>query len=235
MSKSSEDLDFDEITTVVELIDIKKSYSHITEDVYAVRDVSLKIEKGEFVVITGVSGAGKTTLLNIMGAIDIPDEGTVKLFEVPILDYDEQFRAHFRAAYTGFIFQSYNLISTLNALENVMFPMQLVDKPESEIKSRALELLEKVNLAHRQNHMPWQLSSGEQQRVAIARALANDPPLILADEPTANLDTETAVLIGNIFKELAEAGKTIVLVTHDERLVKMATRHIEMKDGTIVM
>ncbi len=235
MSKEYDEIDFEEISNVVELENIKKSYSHIDESVSAVHDVTLTIKKGEFVVITGSSGAGKTTLLNIMGAIDIPDEGNVKLFEVPIFDYDEQFRAHFRAAYTGFIFQSYNLISTLNAIENIMFPMQLVDKPESEIKKRALELLDKVHLTHRQNHMPWQLSSGEQQRVAIARALANDPPLILADEPTANLDTDTALLIGQIFKELAESGKTIVLVTHDENLVKMATRHLIMKDGTIVM
>ncbi|MGQ4870595.1 MAG: ABC transporter ATP-binding protein [Candidatus Thorarchaeota archaeon] len=158
----------EEVKYAVRLTDVSRVYSIGDRTITALQHVDLTVRPGEFVVVNGPSGSGKTTLLNVIGAIDYPTEGRVVLMDVPIGDYDESFRATFRLTYTGFIFQSYNLISTLTALENVMFPMQLSDDPLAEIRARALALLERVGLAERRDHLPWQLSSGEQQRVAIA-------------------------------------------------------------------
>jgi putative ABC transport system ATP-binding protein len=154
--------------------------------------------------------------------------------DVPIDDYDESFRATFRLTNTGFVFQSYNLISTLTAIENVMFPMQLSNKDAKEIHRDASILLERVGLSNRVGHLPWQLSSGEQQRVAMARAMANDPPIIIADEPTANLDSESAELIRNLLVSLNRAGKTVFVVTHDENIIELAgARHLTMEKGVL--
>jgi ABC-type lipoprotein export system ATPase subunit len=154
--------------------------------------------------------------------------------DVPIGDYDESFRATFRLSNTGFIFQSYNLISTLTALENVMFPMQLTDKSLEEIQNDSLKLLERVGLAERTDHLPWQLSSGEQQRVAIARAMANDPPIILADEPTANLDSESAKMVRDLLQSLHQLGKAVIVMTHDTAIVRAkGARHLIMADGVL--
>ncbi len=224
----------EEVKYAVRLTDVSRVYSIGDRTITALQHVDLTVRPGEFVVVNGPSGSGKTTLLNVIGAIDYPTEGRVVLMDVPIGDYDESFRATFRLTYTGFIFQSYNLISTLTALENVMFPMQLSDDPLAEIRARALALLERVGLAERRDHLPWQLSSGEQQRVAIARAMANDPPVILADEPTANLDESSAEIVRRLLRELNEQGKTVIVMTHDELIARTpGARRFRMSNGVL--
>ncbi len=216
------------------LVDVSRVYEIGSRKIVALHDVNLEVRPGEFVVVEGPSGSGKTTLLNIIGAIDYATEGRVFLMDVPIQDYDESFRATFRLTNTGFVFQSYNLISTLTALENVMFPMQLTEHPRAALKERAKSLLERVGLDDRWDHLPWQLSSGEQQRIAVARAMANDPPLILADEPTANLDEESADLVRRILRELNEAGKTVIVMTHDPKIIGTEdARHFKMQRGEL--
>ncbi|HDD67556.1 MAG TPA: ABC transporter ATP-binding protein [Candidatus Thorarchaeota archaeon] len=224
----------EEVRYAVRLTDVSRVYSIGNRTITALQHVNLTVRPGEFVVVNGPSGSGKTTLLNVIGAIDYPTEGRVILMDVPIGDYDESFRATFRLTYTGFIFQSYNLISTLTALENVMFPMQLSDDPPAEVRERALALLERVGLAERRDHLPWQLSSGEQQRVAIARAMANDPPVILADEPTANLDESSAEIVRRLLRELNEQGKTVIVMTHDELIARTpGARRFHMSNGVL--
>ncbi len=232
---TEEDVDEDEqVTYAVRLVDVHRDFTVRDKTVSALKGITLDVKPGEFVVVDGPSGAGKTTLLNVIGAIDYATSGRVILQDVPIGDYDESFRATFRLANTGFIFQSYNLISTLTALENVMFPMQLLDRPLKELEARALELLDQVGLVDRQHHLPWQLSSGEQQRVAIARAMANDPPLILADEPTANLDDTSAAIVRERLFELNKTGKTIIVMTHDDKIATLpGVRRFHMVDGVL--
>lgn len=218
----------------IRLDEVRRTYDIGKRKIDAVQGVSMKIPPGEFVAISGPSGSGKTTLLNIIGCIDYTSSGRVYVMDVPIGDYDETFRATFRLTYTGFIFQSYNLISTLTALENVMFPMQLSERKLKIINSDASDLLERVGLSHREDHLPWQLSSGEQQRVAIARAMANDPPLILADEPTANLDLESAEMIRDLLIALNQEGKTVVAMTHDQMLLSLPdVRRFKMVNGVL--
>jgi len=200
----------------------------------ALRDLNLEVAKGEFVSIYGSSGAGKTTLLNIVGGLDEPTSGKIVVFGHDLAAYDENFLATFRSAYVGFVFQSYNLISTLTAFENVAFPLELAGWAEKCIGGRAEELLKLVGLSHRSNHFPAQLSGGEQQRTAFARALANDPPLILVDEPTGNLDLETGLEIVQILEELKGRGKTIIVATHDRRIMQLADFTVHLKDGRIV-
>ena len=201
--------------------------------VRAVDKVSFEIKEGEFLVLKGPSGAGKTTLLNLIGGLDYPTEGKLYCFGVKISDMDEETLATWRAIHSGFIFQNYNLISTLTAVENIIFPMKIIGQPLAKARKIAVTLLEKMNLKERFEHLPFQLSAGEQQRVAIARALANDPPLIIADEPTANLDKDTSVFIENIFKDLKKDKKTIIIATHDDYLIKLADRIINFEDGKI--
>ena len=201
------------------MTDVSREYDLGKRKIIALNEVSLEVRPGDYVVISGHSGSGKTTLLNLIGAIDLATSGRITVMDVPISDYDEDFRATFRLQNTGFIFQSYNLISTLTAIENVMFPMQLSDKPLSILNNEAEELLRSVGLAERIDHLPWQLSSGEQQRVAIARAMANDPPIILADEPTANLDKVSAGMIRDLLLELNSQGKAVIVMTHDEQIM----------------
>ncbi|MFX0055228.1 MAG: ABC transporter ATP-binding protein [Promethearchaeota archaeon] len=224
----------DGVKFAVRLLDVSRRYSLGRREITALNRVTLEVGMGDFVAITGASGSGKTTLLNIIGAIDYATEGRVFVMDVPIGDYDESFRATFRLSNTGFIFQSYNLISTLTALENVMFPMQLTDKSLEEIQNDSLKLLERVWLEERTDHLPWQLSSGEQQRVAIARAMANDPPIILADEPTANLDTESAKMVRDLLQILHQSGKAVVVMTHDNAIVRTkGARHLTMNNGVL--
>ncbi len=175
--------------------------------VEAVKNLELTVQEGEFISIYGPSGAGKTTLLNLMGALDKPTSGKIVIFDHDLGKYDENFLATFRLAYIGFVFQSYNLISTLTASENIAFVVELAGWSRERIKDRSETLLNLVGLEHRANHFPAQLSGGERQRVAFARALANDPPLLLVDEPTGNLDTETGLEIVNILKKIKEEGK----------------------------
>jgi putative ABC transport system ATP-binding protein len=224
----------DGVNFAVRLQGVSRMYSLGRREISALNNITLEIGMGDFVAITGASGSGKTTLLNIIGAIDYTTEGRVFVMDVPIGDYDESFRATFRLSNTGFIFQSYNLISTLTALENVMFPMQLTDKSLEEIQNDSLKLLERVGLAERTDHLPWQLSSGEQQRVAIARAMANDPPIILADEPTANLDSESAKMVRDLLQSLHQSGKAVIAMTHDTAIVRTkGARHLIMADGVL--
>lgn len=200
----------------------------------ALIDLVLEVAKGEFVSIYGSSGAGKTTLLNIIGGLDQPTSGKIVVFGHDLSAYDEDFLATFRSAYVGFVFQSYNLISTLTAFENVAFPLELAGWSEERIRKRAEGLLKLVGLSHRLNHFPAQLSGGEQQRVAFARALANDAPLILVDEPTGNLDLETGLEIVRILEKLKRRGKTIIVATHDIRIMQLADWTLRLKDGRTV-
>ena len=201
--------------------------------VKAVSNVNLKIKEKDFVVFKGPSGAGKTTLLNLIGGLDSPNEGTIFSSGVRITDLQEESLSTFRLINTGFVFQNYNLISTLTAEENVMFPMNLAGMTLKEQREKAVSLLKKIGLGDRREHLPFQLSAGEQQRVAIARALANDPPIILADEPTANLDKNTSVFIRDLFNDMKKDGKTILIATHDDFLIELANRVIIFEDGKI--
>ncbi|MFX0022655.1 MAG: ABC transporter ATP-binding protein [Candidatus Hermodarchaeota archaeon] len=202
--------------------------------VRAVDNVSLTIQNGEFLVIKGPSGAGKTSFLNLIGGLDSPNNGILYSFGVKISDMEEESLTTWRLLNTGFVFQNYNLISTLTAEENVMFPMNLSGVAFKEQRKRAEELLRKMSLLDRREHLPFQLSAGEQQRVAIARALANDPPMILADEPTANLDKKTSQFIRDLFKDLKDDVRTIIIATHDDYLINLADRILSFDDGKII-
>lgn len=202
--------------------------------VKAVDNISLEINLGEFTVILGPSGAGKTTLLNLLGGLDSPNSGTVYNQGVIISDMDQESLTLFRLINSGFIFQNYNLISTLTAEENIMFPMNLAGMKLEEQRERAVKLLKKMRLGERREHLPFQLSAGEQQRVAIARALANNPPVILADEPTANLDKKTSQFIKELFKDLKSGERTIIIATHDDDLIALADKIISFDEGKVV-
>ena len=201
--------------------------------VRAVDDVSIKLNEGEYVCIIGPSGAGKTSLLNLLGGLDTPDSGIIYNQGIKISDMEQESLTLFRLFNSGFIFQNYNLISTLTAEENIMFPMNLAGMKFEEQRDRAIKLLKLIKLDERREHLPFQLSAGEQQRVAIARALANDPPIILADEPTANLDKRTSKIIRALFSDLKNDNKTILIATHDNDLIALADKIISFDDGKI--
>ena len=213
---------------------IVKNYEIGDFIVKAVDNVSINITFSEFITIKGPSGAGKTTLLNLLGGLDSPDSGIIYNQGVKISDMDQESLTLFRLINSGFVFQNYNLISTLTAEENVMFPMNLSGMKFEEQRTRAVKLLKEMRLSERREHLPFQLSAGEQQRVAIARALANDPPVILADEPTANLDKKSSQFIRDLFKELKNSEKTIIIATHDDDLLSLADRVIVFDQGKIV-
>ncbi len=211
--------------------DISKIYRIGDEEVRALNHASLHIFPGEFVSIIGPSGSGKSTLMNIMGCLDTADEGQYLLDGQSVSDYTEQELTRIRSRKIGFIFQSFNLIGNMSALENVELPLIYQKLPAKERKDRALDALKKVRLYERRNHKPNQLSGGQQQRVAIARAMATLPSLYLADEPTGNLDSNTGYQIMQLFHELHDCGNTIILITHDESVAAQADRSIRMKDG----
>ncbi|MFA5142096.1 MAG: ABC transporter ATP-binding protein [Candidatus Woesearchaeota archaeon] len=217
---------------VIRLDNIWKVYQIGDVKVEALRGVSLDIHQGEFVAITGASGSGKSTMMNMVGALDIPTKGAIYLDGKDISKLEESELAMIRGRKIGFVFQQFNLIATLTALENVMLPMEFQDKDESE--NIAIKALELVGLKDRMYHKPKELSGGQQQRVAIARALANDPEVILADEPTGNLDSKTGRDIMSIFQKLHKEGKTIILITHDINLVNYGERVIKLADGLVV-
>ncbi len=217
---------------VIELDDIWKIYQVGDVKVEALRGVSVSIKPGEFVAITGPSGSGKSTMMNMVGALDIPSKGAIYLDGKDISKLHESELAEIRGKKIGFVFQQFNLISTLTALENVMLPMEFQDSENS--REKAIEVLELVGLKERMNHKPKELSGGQQQRVAIARALSNDPEVILADEPTGNLDSKTGKEIMTLFNELHKKGKTIVLITHDLNLVNYGERVIKLVDGQVL-
>jgi putative ABC transport system ATP-binding protein len=220
--------------TVVSASSLRKTYQIGDVNIEALKDVNLKVEKGKFIAISGPSGAGKTTLLNIIGGIDKPTTGKIIVFKHDLTVENEDFLADFRCNNVGFVFQSYNLVSTLTVAENIAFPMEWARKPDDHIKNRVRELLRIVNLEHRTEHFPFQLSGGEQQRVAFARALANDPLLLLVDEPTGNLDTKTGLKIVELLQKLKDKGKTIIVATHDERIIQIADKKLYLEDGKLV-
>jgi len=211
-----------------------KIYQMGSSEIEVLRDVSFSVKKGSFVALCGPSGSGKTTLLNLISGIDKPTGGQIEVLGQNVNELDEDLLAEFRCNELGFVFQSYNLVSTLTVAENVAFPMEWRRRPEEEITKRVTELLEMVGLGQRANHFPAQLSGGEQQRVAFARALANDPRLFLADEPTGNLDTKNGEKITEILQLLKSMGKTVIVSTHDAEIVRLADQKICLKDGKLV-
>jgi putative ABC transport system ATP-binding protein len=218
---------------VVATHSLNKSYPLGEAAVEVLKDITLTVAKGEFVALCGPSGSGKTTLLNLISGIDKPTSGQILVLDQDLTVQDEDFLAEFRCSNVGFVFQSYNLVSTLTVAENVAFPMEWIRRPQTEIELRVAELLETVGLQHRANHFPAQLSGGEQQRVAFARALANDPELILADEPTGNLDTKNVQKITQVLQMLKANGKTVIVATHDPALMQLADRTVCLEEGRL--
>jgi putative ABC transport system ATP-binding protein len=220
--------------SVIEIRDVWKKYDmHEAEPLIVLKEINLNIYKGEFVAITGPSGSGKSTMLNIVGALDKPSWGEIYLDQKAISLMSESKLAVLRGKRIGFIFQQFNLLKNLSALQNVMLPMEAIDIPKEKAERRATELLSMLGLGDRLNHKPNQLSGGQQQRVAIARALANDPEVILADEPTGNLDSQTGKFVMDFLGEMNSKGKTVILITHDIGLVNYAKRIIHIKDGKV--
>ncbi len=218
---------------MIEIENLIKVYRRGEIEIIAIRDVSLKIQDGEFVMLVGPSGSGKTTFLHLLGGIDRPTAGKIIVNGKNIAFFNDKELTDYRRKDVGMVFQFFNLIPTLTALENVMLPMQFIGVSSSKRKKRAEELLKLVGIYERRNHYPDEMSGGEQQRVAIAVAMANDPPIILADEPTGELDTDTGMEIIKLFKKLNDEGKTVIIATHDLRLEKYATRILEIRDGKI--
>ena len=218
---------------IISVDNIHKSYLMGKEAVPALRGVSLEIEKGEFVCMMGPSGSGKTTLLNIIGGLDEPSRGSVTIDGENLVAMSENELARLRLQKMGFVFQNYNLLANFTAHENVEAPMVLLKMGRKERKQRTISLLEKVGLGDRAHHYPGELSGGQQQRVAVARALANDPPILIGDEVTGDLDGESGISIMRLLATLNEEGTTIVFVTHDPRMADFSRRLIHMYDGKL--
>ena len=223
------------INTIIKLKDVQKIYQLGEVEVQALRDIDLRIKKEEFIAIMGPSGSGKSTLLHMIGCLDRPTKGNIHLDGTDISKLNDSKLARLRGKKIGFVFQFFNLYSTLNARENVELPMLILERDKKEREIKSSKLLKAVGLESRADHLPSQLSGGERQRVAISRALANDPPLLLADEPTGNLDTKTGEEIMKFLDKLQEEEKvTVVMVTHESHIAKYAERIIRLKDGKIV-
>lgn len=214
---------------------LQKLYRTEEVETLALNDVNIHVKPGEFVAVMGPSGCGKSTLLNIVGLLDDLDGGSYLFNGIEVAQFNERKRSDLRKHNIGFVFQSFNLIDELTVFENVELPLIYTKVPAAERKKRVEEVLEKVQIMHRRNHFPQQLSGGQQQRVAVARAVVNNPKLILADEPTGNLDSKNGNEVMQLLTELNEAGTTIIMVTHSEHDAKYADRVIRMLDGQVIM
>jgi len=219
---------------IIELRDVCRYYRLGDSEIRAIYDVNLEIKRGDFLAIVGPSGSGKSTMMNLVGALDLSTRGDIFLDGQNIEHLPESDLAQIRGKKIGFVFQTFNLIPTLNAVENIALPMIFHGVGKEERVKRAEEILKEVGLSHRKNHFPKELSGGERQRVAIGRALANDPEVILADEPTGNLDTKAGLEIMKIFVDLNKKGKTIILVTHNLNLIKYVQKVLKIADGRII-
>jgi putative ABC transport system ATP-binding protein len=219
--------------SLIEIKELRKSYESGDERVMALAEVNLNIERGEFVSVMGPSGSGKSTLLTILGGLNHPTQGNVLVDDIPLYNLPLEKLADFRREYLGFIFQSFQLIPYLTVIENVMLPISITGRSNLEQAKMAEEILEKVGLTEKRTRLPDQVSGGEQERVAIARALVNSPPILLADEPTGNLDSKTGKEIMQLFKTLNDEGQTIIMVTHNSENADFSTRTICLRDGRL--
>lgn len=219
---------------MIQINDLHKSYQMGNSSLHVLKGINLTIEEGELVAIMGSSGSGKSTLLNILGMLDVHDNGTYCLDDVVIKDLDETKAAKYRNQFLGFIFQSFNLINYKTALENVSLPLYYQGMKRKERQQQATEYLSSVGLADWAEHLPSELSGGQKQRVAIARAMASKPKLLLADEPTGALDTTTSYEVMDLIQKINNEGKTILVVTHEEDIAQMCKRIVRLKDGVIV-
>jgi putative ABC transport system ATP-binding protein len=221
-------------TPVIDVHQVQKTYTIGDISVHALRGVSLSVQGGEYVAIMGTSGSGKSTLMHILGCLDSPTAGTYRLNGLDVREHDEDTLADIRGRFIGFVFQSFNLIPRTRAVANVELPMSYAGVPRGERRAHAVAALEAVGLGDRVNHVPAELSGGQQQRVAIARALVTNPALILADEPTGNLDSASTEEVLGILERLNDEGRTIVLITHEDEVARHAERVIRLKDGAIL-
>jgi len=220
--------------TIVRTKDVKKLYVMGNQEVHALRGISIEIKGGEYISIMGPSGSGKSTFFNMVGGLDKPSTGKVYIDEVDVAQLDAYELAWLRCRKIGYIFQTFNIIPVMTALENVTLPMVFAGMTGDDARDKGLELLDRVNLRDRANHKPFELSGGQQQRVAIARAMANDPAIILADEPTGNLDLKTGTEIINLLRQLnKESSVTIISATHDMKMLNVSDRVVWIRDGAI--
>ncbi|PIV20910.1 MAG: ABC transporter ATP-binding protein [Deltaproteobacteria bacterium CG03_land_8_20_14_0_80_45_14] len=219
--------------SLIEIKTLNKAYESGDECVQALVDVDLNIERGEFISVMGPSGSGKSTLLTILGGLNHPTKGDVVIDDIPVYKLSLEKLADFRREYLGFIFQSFQLIPYLTVIENVMLPLSITEKSNKEQMKMAEGILERIGLKGKGKRLPDQLSGGEQERVAIARALVNSPPILMADEPTGNLDSKTGKEIMDLFKSLNEEGQTIIMVTHNPENMAFSTRTLFLKDGRV--
>jgi putative ABC transport system ATP-binding protein len=218
---------------LINITNLKRDFQLGTETIYVLKGINLQINKGEYVALMGPSGSGKSTLMNLLGCLDTPTSGRYILNGKDVSQMHDNDLAEIRNKEIGFVFQTFNLLPRTTALDNVALPMIYAGYSKSERNERATEVLTQVNLADRMDHQPNQLSGGQRQRVAIARALVNKPSIILADEPTGNLDSKTSVEIMNLFNDIHKNGNTVILVTHEEDIAKYAHRIIRLRDGII--
>lgn len=219
---------------MIEINNLSKVFRTSEVETVALNQVNLQVNEGEFVAIMGPSGCGKSTLLNILGLLDNPTEGSYKLFGQEVANLHEKDRTRVRKGKIGFVFQSFNLIDELNVFENVELPLTYLGYKAAERKQRVQEILKRMNISHRAKHFPQQLSGGQQQRVAIARAVVTNPKLILADEPTGNLDSKNGAEVMNLLTELNKEGTTVIMVTHSQHDASFAHRTVHLFDGSIV-